>query len=77
MESFNQVGDISRALAYLFIAVFFIGTIIGSLSPESGNLLAHILGVPEGRSHIFNPCFLVLGIVGIVLACAIGHRLCR
>ena len=61
----------ARSMALYIILVFLAGTLIGSLLPESGNVLASLLGLP---AHIFNPLFLVIGIIGIVLALYLGLR---
>ena len=74
MGTLIKMGNISRIMAFCIIAVFLIGTTIGSVLPESGNILAQVLQYPRQESHIFNPIFLVIGIIGIMLACAIGHR---
>ena len=68
------MGNISRSVAFLPVLVFLSGTLVGSLLPESGNVLAHILGISNSQSHIFNPLFLAVGIVGIVLALRFRHK---
>lgn len=61
----------SRGMALGVISVFFIGTAIGSVLPEFGNLLAQKLDV---RPHSFNIVFLVVGIIGIGVALYLGHK---
>lgn len=70
----NWVGYSTRNVALRTVAVFLCGTLVGSVVPESGNVLAHMLEFPEGSGHFFNPCFLVIGIIGIVLALFVGHK---
>ena len=60
---------VPRGMALLIIIVFFIGTLIGSLLPETGNILANHLKLP---SHIFNIIFLIIGIAIASLAFYIG-----
>ena len=64
----------TRGLAFRIILVFFIGTGIGSVLPESGNALAYLLKV---TAHGFNIVFLDIGIIGTLLALHIGHKKCR
>ena len=64
------MGNKTRGLASCAIFVFLIGTAIGSMAPEFGDLLATAIGI---RSHFFNTHFLVLGIVGIGMALYLGH----
>ena len=59
------MGDISRSMAFLFILVILIGTVIGSILPEFGNVLANHL---DQGAHKYNIHFLVIGVLGIVLA---------
>ena len=73
-RAYDKVGIKSRSMAFRIVLVFLIGTLVGSLLPETGTVLAHNLGI---FSHIFNPFFLALGIIGIVLACYIGCRKSR
>jgi len=65
------MGDLSRILALCFILIFLVGTAIGSVLPEFGNILATKIGI---RAHFFNVYFFVLGIVGIGLALYLGYR---
>ena len=65
------MGFETRGLALCFILVFLIGTAIGSVLPEFGNLLAARFSI---RAHFFNVYFLVLGILGISLALYLGYR---
>jgi len=70
----NGLGFATRGVAFCAVAVFVGGTLVGSLLPESGNILAYVLGFPYGQGHVFNPCFLAVGIAGVVLACAAGLK---
>jgi len=65
------MGTEARAMAFIAILIFFIGTAVGSALPEFGNLLAKEIGV---RGHFFNIHFLVLGIVGISVALYLGYK---
>jgi protein-S-isoprenylcysteine O-methyltransferase Ste14 len=71
MRSFYDVGVSSRGMALRAVAVFLAGTLVGSVLPESGTVLASHLGI---FSHIFNPLFLALGIIGAGLALFLRHR---
>jgi len=68
------MGILSRSLAFRIVGMFLLGTLLGSLLPESGNVLVHLLGNSEIDIHAFNPCFLALGVAGIVLALRVGYR---
>ncbi len=70
----DSLGNSARGMALRIIAVFLGGTLVGSLAPETGNFLAYALKLPRGEGHFFNPFFLILGIIGIVLACVFGYR---
>ena len=59
------MDSIARKLALPVVLVFLVGTLLGSLLPEFGNILAAKLGL---TSHGFNPCFLAVGIAGTMLA---------
>ena len=65
-----ELGDTARGLALCFILVFLVGTAVGSVLPEFGNLLAQKIGI---RAHFFNVHFLVLGIMGISVALYLGY----
>ena len=71
------MGNPTRNMALRIIGVFFIGTLIGSMLPESGNVLVNIINNYEMQKlsdpHVFNPCFLFIGIVGTVLALCPGR----
>lgn len=71
MRTHNGMGIAPRGVAFCVVLVFLFGTLVGSLAPESGNVLANMW---ELWCHTFNPCFLALGVAGIVLACAIGYK---
>lgn len=71
------MGNISRSVAFLPVLVILGGTLVGSVLPESGNVLAYILGISNSQGHIFNPLFLAVGIVGIVLAFYFRHKRSR
>lgn len=73
-EPNNRVGYTARSLAFRLVLVFLSGTLLGSLAPESGNVLAFLLGLPPEKGHIFNPVFLSVGIIGIGLALYTGLR---
>ena len=70
----NRMGNSARGMAPRIILVFLSGTLVGSLAPETGNILAYMLKMPYKEGHFFNPYFLGLGIIGIVLACAFRYR---
>ncbi len=70
-RSYNTMGVRTRGMAFRFIAVVFCGTLVGSLLPELGTVLAYNLGI---FAHKFNPYFLALGIIGFVLACSFRYR---
>lgn len=76
MGAYDRMDNISRGLAFRIIAVFFLGTLVGSLLPETGVIAAHYLQIPEASAHIFNPIFLAFGVLGVCLALYIGYR-CR
>jgi len=61
----------ARAMALCIVLVFLIGTAVGSVLPEFGNIVAIKLGI---WSHQFNIVFLALGIAGIGLALYLGYR---
>ena len=67
------MGNKTRAMAFRLILVFFFGTLIGSLLPESGNVMAYILEPPGYQTHAFNGLFFIIGVLGIGLACHIGR----
>jgi len=48
-----------------------LGVVLGGSLPEFGNVLAYHQGLEE--DHIYNGCFLVVGLVGI---CLFGLALC-
>lgn len=54
------MGHPARILALCF----FIGTIIGSMLPEFGNIATQWFKIAE--AHYFNRYFLVVGLLGIV-----------
>ena len=64
------MGCEARTMAFCIILVFLVGTAIGSMAPEFGNILAQRIGV---RAHFFNVYFLVLGVVGIGVALYLGY----
>jgi len=66
-----EMGVGARGLALCIILVFIIGTAVGSVLPEFGNLLAQRLGI---WGHSFNILFLALGIAGVGLALYLGYR---
>ena len=73
-EPNNRVGYTARRVALPIIVVFLAGTLLGSLAPESGNVLAFLLGLPPEKGHIFNPVFLAIGIIGTGLALYPGYK---
>ena len=73
-EPNNRVGFTARSVALRLVPIFLAGTLLGSLAPESGNVLAFLLGLPPEKGHIFNPVFLAIGIIGIVLALFLGYK---
>jgi len=68
-----SLDSLSRGLALLAVLIFLVGTAVGSVLPEFGNLLAQRVGV---RSHQFNGIFLALGIAGIGMALYLGYTRC-
>ncbi len=74
MGSNNRMGIETRDVAFRVILVFIWGTLLGSLLPESGNVVAYYIGGAYGKEHIFNPCFLAVGVAGVVLACRFRYR---
>lgn len=68
------MGGTARNVAFLFIIVFIIGTFIGSVLPDFGNVLAKVTG---NEPHFINGVFLAVGIIGVMLALYIGYRKCR
>ncbi len=70
----NRVGVSARVLAFRVVVVFIVGALVGSMSPESGNVLALYLKMPYASGHFFNPLFLAIGIVGIGVALFARHR---
>lgn len=76
-EAYITMGNTARGMAFCTVAVILLGTAVGSMLPETGNVAAIMLDVPAGQEHIFNPVFFALGFVGIVLACYIGYRKCE
>jgi hypothetical protein len=69
------MGIEARGVALGIIFVIFIGTIIGSVLPESGNVLQHLLGNHK-QAHAFNIVFLIIGILGVGVALYLGYRSC-
>ncbi len=61
----------SRVLALPAILVVIVGTFIGSVLPELGNVLAIRL---KWNPHIFNGAFLAVGGIIIVLALFLGFK---
>lgn len=74
MGAYVKVGNMSRGTALLLVVVFLIGTAVGSILPEFGNILARKAGV---WAHYFNIYFLIIGIIGVVLALYLGYRCYR
>lgn len=70
----GRVGSPARGLARRLGLMFLIGTMVGSVVAESGNVVAYLLGLPERFSHIFNVLFAVIGLAGVALALYLGHR---
>jgi hypothetical protein len=62
------VDSSARVMAFRLVVVLLCGTLVGSLAPESGNVLAYYLKLPYASGHAFNPIFLVLGVAGVCLA---------
>jgi len=62
------MGDTTRGMAFCTIIVILIGTAIGSMLPETGNVISRILNLPGTDAHVFNPVFCIIGIIGTVLA---------
>lgn len=77
MWLYDKMGIASRGVALRVVLVFLGGTLVGSMAPESGNVLASHLGFPSSEIHAFNPCFLALGVIGVVLAFFVGCKCCR
>ena len=72
-EPNNRVGFTARSVALRLVLIFLAGTLLGSLAPELGNILAFLLGLPPEKGHIFNPVFLAIGIIGTGLALYPGY----
>ena len=70
MWAFYSLDNLSRGLALYPILVFFLGTAIGSVAPEFGNIVAERLGL---WAHRFNIVFLALGLAGVGLALYLGY----
>ena len=70
-EAHIRMGDSARVMALGLVGIFLIATLVGSLFPECGNIVAKRLDM---WAHSFNGIFLALGIVGIVLALYLGYR---
>ena len=66
------MGNSARGMAFRTIAVVLIGTAIGSMLPETGNVVAGVLNLPD--AHIFNQVFLIVGITGVMLALFTGRK---
>lgn len=86
MRAHHGVGFAPRSLALRIVVSFLLGTLCGSLLPETGNILADTLGLQRGEvfnpfglsvHHVFNPCFLALGLIGIGVALYFGYRRSR
>ena len=69
-RSHTRLGAPARRLAFRIIPVVLIGTLFGSLLPETGDLLALRLGI---WPHDFNVVFLTLGFLGLNLALYLGR----
>ena len=85
-RSYNKLGIRTRGLALCSIIVFLVGTLIGSMASESGNILVGILNISQGQvynpfhlslAHVFNPIFLILGIAGVSVALFLGFTRSR
>ena len=74
-KSYVRMGNRSRKLAFSIIFVSVIGIGVGSILPEFGNYVAKY--IIQTNSHALNICFLILGIIGIVLSLLIGYRKSR
>ena len=74
MWTYSILGHLSRVLALRIVLVILIGTAIGSVLPEFGNVLAARIDI---GAHAFNIIFLVVGITGVVLALYLGYRGCQ
>ncbi len=59
------MGNSSRRVAFRVVFGFVAGTLVGSTLPEVGNVVAKYLGY---GAHDFNIYFLVVAVVGIMLA---------
>jgi hypothetical protein len=68
------MGNKSRAMALRFIIVFLFASFIGSIAPESGNIVAGKLNL---YPHIFNVGFLIVGFAGFGLALYLRLGTCR
>ena len=74
MGAYNHLDNPTRSMALRAFIIVLIGTAIGSVLPETGNLWASYIGF-EGRAvHAFNYCFLIVGIIGISVALYIRYR---
>lgn len=72
--SYSKMDIATRGMALRLVAVFLGGTLVGSILPEWGNVLAIYIGYRGHTTHIFNPFFLAFGIIGVCLALYIGYR---
>ena len=68
------MGNTTRGMAFRTIAIVLIGTAIGSVLLESGNVASRLLGLPGSQAHVFNAVFLTVGVIGIMLALYLGYR---
>ena len=67
------MGNTTRSMALRTVVVVLIGTAVGSVLPETGNLV--VLYITKGTDvHVFNIVFLIIGIIGIVLALYLGYK---
>ncbi len=65
------MGITARSMALFIVVIFLVGTLVGSVLPEFGDVLALRLKLPP---HFFNIWFFVLGWVCIGLALYFGYR---
>ena len=70
----NRVGNSARGMALRIVLVFLSCTLVGSLAPETGNILSVLLKLSYAEGHFFNPFFFALGIIGIGVALYPGFR---
>lgn len=70
VRTHNKLGFASRGMALCIVLAVLLGTLVGSMAPEFGTILASNIGMV---AHVFNTVFFIVGIVGVVLALFVGR----